>query len=106
MSGEMIAIIAATIALAGVIVPGMRGMRRDMNRLEVRLTERMGALEAKFTERMGALEAKLTERMGALETKLTERMGALETQLTERIARLEGAFEGSTRGREPRKTRH
>ena len=61
MSGEMIAIIAATIALAGVMVPGMRGIRRDMNRLEVRLTER--------------------------------------------IARLEGAFEGSTRAPEPRKTR-
>ena len=106
MSGEMIAIIAATIALAGVMVPGMRGMRRDMNRLEVRLTERMAASETKLTERMGALETKLTDRMGALETKLTDRMGASETKLTERIARLEGAFEGSMRAREPRKTRH
>ncbi len=41
MSGEMIAIIAAAIALAGVMVPGMRGVRRDMLQLEGRLTERM-----------------------------------------------------------------
>ena len=83
MSGEMIAIIAAAIALAGVMVPGMRGMRRDMQQLEVRLTERMTALE----------------------TKLTERMARLETTLTESVARLEGLFEGSMRTREPRKPR-
>ena len=95
MSGEMIAIIAAAIALASVMVPGMRGMRRDMQQLEVRLTERMSEHETR-----------LTERMSALETKLTERMTRLETTLTERVARLEGLFEGSMRSRKPRKTRH
>ena len=120
MSGEMIAIIAAAIALAGVIVPGMRGVRRDMHQLEVRLseiTERMSAQETRSTERMAAQETRLTERMATLETKVTERMSGLEsgltkrmtrleTALTERVARLEGLFEGSMRAREPRKTRH
>ncbi|MYL07651.1 MAG: hypothetical protein F4012_12810 [Gemmatimonadales bacterium] len=95
MSGEMIAIIAAAIALASVMVPGMRGMRRDMQHLEVRLTERMSEHETR-----------LTERMSALEGRLTERMTRLETTLTERVARLEGLFEGSMRSRKPRKTRH
>lgn len=98
MSGEMIAILAAAITLAGVLVPGMRGMRRDLRHVEVRLTE--------LTERMSAQETRLTERMAMLETKLTERMATLETTLSERVARLEGLFEGSMRAREPRKTRH
>lgn len=109
MSGEMIAIIAAAIALASVMVPGMRGMRRDMQQMEVRLseiTERMSAQETRLTERMATLETKLTERMATLETKLTGRMTTLETKLTERVARLEGLFEGSMRSRKPRKTRH
>ena len=106
MSGEMIAIIAAAIALAGVMVPGMRGMRRDMLQLEARLTERMSEQETRLTERMSEQENRLTERMATLETKLTERMTRLETTLTERVARLEGLFEGSMRTRGPRKTRH
>lgn len=106
MSGEMIAIIAAAIALAGVMVPGMRGVRRDMSRLETRLTDRMSEHEARLTDRMSEHETRLTDRMAKLETKLTERMTRLETTLTERVARLEGLFEGSMRAREPRKTRH
>ena len=105
----MIAILAAAITLAGVLVPGMRGMRRDMRQVEVRLTEltdRMSAQETRLTERMSAQETRLTERMAMLETKLTERMATLETTLTERVARLEGLFEGFLRAREPRKTRH
>ena len=98
MSGEMIAILAAAITLAGVLVPGMRGMRRDMQQVEVRLAD--------LTERMSAQETRLTERMATLETRLTKRMSRLETTLTERVARLEGLFEGSMRAREPRKTRH
>lgn len=109
MSGEMIAILAVAITLAGVLVPGMRGMRRDMQQVDVRLTElaeRMSAQETRLTERMATLETKLTERMSSLETRLTKRMSRLETTLTERVARLEGLFEGSMRAREPRKTRH
>ena len=91
MSGEMIAIIAAAIALAGVMVPGMRGMQQS---------------EVRLTKRMSEHETRLTERMSALETKLTERMTRLEATLTERVARLEGLFEGAMRSRKPRKTRH
>ena len=52
MTPELIAIIGTGIALAVVIVPGQRAMRRDiaalqecMNRLEKDLVERMSNLE-------------------------------------------------------------
>ena len=43
MSGEMIAIVAVGVALAGVILTATRGLRQDMARLESRLDERMNA---------------------------------------------------------------
>ena len=43
MSGEMIAIITAAIALAAVLVPGQRGIRRDIQQLSARI----GALEGR-----------------------------------------------------------
>ena len=59
MSGEMIAIVAVGVALAGLILTGNRGLRQDMARLESRLDERIGRLEAQFGE--------LRERMAHLE---------------------------------------
>ena len=50
MSGEMIAIVAVGVALAGLILTGNRGLRQDMGRLESRLDERIGRLEAQFGE--------------------------------------------------------
>ena len=41
MSGEMIAIVAVGVALAGVILTATRGLRQDMARLESRLEERI-----------------------------------------------------------------
>ena len=48
MSGEMIAIVAVGVALAGVILTATRGLRQDMGRLEARLDERIGALESRL----------------------------------------------------------
>ena len=39
MSGEMIAIVAVGVALAGVILTATRGLRQDMSRLETRLRD-------------------------------------------------------------------
>ena len=44
MSGEMIAIVAVGVALAGVILTSNRGLRQDMARLESRLREDMKQL--------------------------------------------------------------
>ena len=63
MSGEMIAIVAVGVALAGVILTATRGLRldirQDMARLESRLEERISGLESQIGE--------LRERMAHLE---------------------------------------
>ena len=63
MSQELIGIIVAAIALAGIIVTGQWAMRRDI--------------------------AALSDRVGKVELGLVDRIGKLETSLVERIARLE-----------------
>ena len=63
MSGEIIAILAVGVALAGVILNSNRGLRQDVRqdiaRLESRLDERIRGLESQFGE--------LRERMAHLE---------------------------------------
>ena len=55
MSGEIIAIVAVGVALAGVILTSNRGLRQDIRRLD----ERISGLEARIGE--------LRERMAHLE---------------------------------------
>ena len=63
MSGEIIAILAVGVVLAGVILNSNRGLRQDVRqdiaRLESRLDERISGLESQFGE--------LRERMAHLE---------------------------------------
>ena len=66
--GIIVTIIGTGIALAAVLVPGQRALRRDI--------------------------AALGERVGKVELGLVDRIGKLETALVERIARLEVATEG------------
>ena len=66
--GIIVTIIGTGIALAAVIVPAIRELRKDI--------------------------AALGERVGKVELGLVERIGKLETALGERIARLEVATEG------------
>ena len=55
MSGEILAILAVGVALAGVILTSSRGLRQDMRRLD----ERISGLESQIGE--------LRERMAHLE---------------------------------------
>ena len=102
MSGEMIAIIAATIALAAVLVPGQRGMRNDIKHLLAKtggLEERLDGMDGRLDSmdgRLGAVErevAAVRTEVARVETRLTSRIGKLEAELKERLARLEGYFE-------------
>ncbi|MCY3598698.1 MAG: hypothetical protein OXN85_01830 [Gemmatimonadetes bacterium] len=116
MSGEIIAIIGAAIALAAVIVPGQRGMRNDIKHLLTKtsgLDGRLDAMDGRLDAmdgrldamdgRLGAVEGRLgaVERevatvrteVAQLETRLTSCIGKLEAELKERLARLEGYFE-------------
>ena len=79
MSQELIAIIGAAIVLAGIIVTGQWGLRRDIAALGESTRKDIAALG---------------ERVGKVELGLVERIGKLESALGERIARLEQATEG------------
>ena len=66
MSGEIIAILAVGVALAGVILTSNRGLRQDMARMESRLDERISGLESRF-DAMEKQFGELRERMAHLE---------------------------------------
>ena len=59
MTPEIIAIVTVGVALAGVILTSIRGVRQDMARLESRLDGKIDALSAQLGE--------LRERMAHLE---------------------------------------
>lgn len=125
MSGEMIAIITAAIALAAVLVPGQRGIRRDIRKDIQQLSTRIGGLEGRADatdKRFDAIDLRLDaidERLGAVErevadvrtevargeTRLTSCIGKLEAELKERLARLEGYFEATGIGERPTRKR-
>ena len=90
MSGEIIAILAVGVALAGLLLTSSRGLRQDMRqditRMESRLDERIGALESRLDERVSALESRLRDDM----KQLGDRMGRVEHSQ----AKLEGLLEG------------
>ena len=90
MTPELIAIIGTGIALAVVIVPGQRAMRRDIAALQ----ERMTSLERDLLERMSNLERDLNARISTFETEMRQRMAHLEAEMRERMAHLEGVVEG------------
>ena len=66
MSGEIIAILAVGVALAGLILTSNRGLRQDMARMESRLDERINGLESRF-DAMEKQFGELRERMAHLE---------------------------------------
>ena len=82
MSGEMIAIVAVGVALAGVILTATRGLRQDIRQDMARLEERINGLESRLDERISGLES----RFDGLERQFGE--------LRERMAHLEGLLEG------------
>ena len=90
MTPELIAIIGTGIALAVVIVPGQRAMRRDLAALQ----ERMNNFEKEILQRMSDLEVEMRERMSNLEAEMRERISNLEAEMRERMAHLEGVVEG------------
>ena len=97
MSQELIGIIIAAIALAAILVPTIRGLRKDIAALGERTQRDMADMRkdiAALGESTRKDIAALGERVGKVELGLVDRIGKLETSLVERIARLEVATEG------------
>ena len=57
MSGEILAILAVGVALAGVILTSNRGLRQDMAQLRRDMREDIGKLESRLDERIDRLSA-------------------------------------------------
>ena len=74
MSGEMIAILAVGVALAGLILTSNRGLRQDMRQLEAQLRADMTKMEAQLREDI----KQLADRVGRLEYGQAKLEGLLE----------------------------
>ena len=72
MSGDIIAILAVGVALAGLILTSNRGLRQDMARLESRLREDMKQL-AERVARVEHSQAKLEGLLEGLREAITGR---------------------------------
>jgi len=75
MSPELIAILAVGVALAGVVLTGLRGVRADLGRRIDKLEERVAAVErgqAELRERMAKLEGLLEGLREAISGRRTE----------------------------------
>ena len=103
MSGEMIAIITAAIALAAMLVPGQRGMRKDIQHLSMRIGRLEGRADT-VDRRFDAVEREvfgLRTEAARVEARLAGCIGKLEAELKARLARLEGYFEAMAVGERP-----
>ena len=75
------AIVAAVVALAGVILTSSRGLRQDMARMESQLREDMGKLESRLREDTSQLRddiKQLGERVARMEHGQAKLEGLLE----------------------------
>ena len=75
MSPELIAILAVGVALAGIVLTGLRGVRADFGRRMDKLEERIAAVErgqAELRERMAKLEGLLEGLREAISGRRTE----------------------------------
>ena len=74
MSGEILAILAVGVALAGVILTSNRGLRQDMAQLRRDMREDMGKLESRLRDDI----KQLGDRVGRLEHSQAHLGGLLE----------------------------
>ena len=86
MSVELISVLVAMaatgVALAGLILTNIRGLRQEMARMETRLDGRIDVLD----RRIDALESRFNEFQSHMDRQLAA--------LSERIAYLEGLLKG------------
>ncbi len=97
LAGNLIAILAVGVTLAGLIVASSRGLRQDMVRLEARLDEKINGLGSRLDEKINGLESRLDERINRLEARMREDMKQLSDRLgrvEHSQAKLEGLLEG------------
>ena len=112
MNAELIAIVAAAIALGTAMLASIRGVRQEVRDLRNEMKGEMNALRSELkgdmetlgNEQRGgmkALESSLRDEMKALESRLRDEMQAGFKELTarivnigDRLSKVEGIIEG------------
>lgn len=97
MSAELIAIIAATITLGGLVTAQIAGLRGRIDRQGEALDARLRATD----DRLRAVETNIDAKLRALEASLDERLRAVETELAYLRGLLQGAGFGPVRQPDP-----
>lgn len=89
MTGEIIAIVTVGVALAGLILTSVHGLRGEIAALRTDTQEQIAGLRADTQEQIGGLR----EEIAALRGEIAEIRSEL-AQLRERMAHLEGLLDG------------
>ena len=97
MTPEIYTIVAAAIALAGLILNNQRvtakliaELRRDMNALDKKLSQDIAELREQMNRGLAALGERVNRDIAELREQMNQGLAALG----ERVARLEGFMEG------------
>ena len=78
VNAELIAIIAATIALGTAVLASIRGVRQEVRDLRTEVRDDMKGLEARLREEMQAGFSELTTRIANLGDRLSKVEGIIE----------------------------
>ncbi len=78
MNAELIAIIAATIALGTAVLASIRGVRQEVRDLRTEVRDDMKGLEARLRDEMQAGFKELTTRIANLGDRLSKVEGIIE----------------------------
>ena len=78
MNAELIAIIAATIALGTAVLASVRGVRQEVRDLRTEVRDDMKGLEARLRDEMQAGFKELTARIVNLGDRLSKVEGIIE----------------------------
>ena len=77
------------------LAEGVQSLKTRIDRVEVRLTEKVSGVEQRLTESINGVDKRQTASMLQLEARLTESINGVDKRLTEVDRRLTGSMEAS-----------
>ena len=98
VSAELIAIVAAAIALGTALLASMRGVRQDARDRHNELRADMAALDSRLTGEMKTLGSELRSEMKSLGSELRGEMETSGTGLRSEVTSLDGSLRAEMSG--------
>ena len=87
--GVLIALLAVGVAVAGLALAGIRGIRTEMRAQRLELVARMDATGQDADRRFQVMEQKLEVRFQVMEQKFEARFQAMEQKFEQRLEKLD-----------------